>query len=161
MKLGDLKPAQGATKTRKRIGRGPGSGHGSTSTRGNKGHKARKGHSTYAWFEGGQMPLQRRVPKRGFNNIHRKPLSIVNVGDLASVPETTIDAQVLKSHRLIRGIADRIKVLGMGELNRAITVHVHGVSAEARKKIEDAGGKVELIVINRPKRYKKKIRKEG
>jgi len=161
MKLGDLKPAPGATKKRKRIGRGPGSGHGSTSTRGHKGQKARKGYSSAAWFEGGQMPLQRRLPKRGFTNIHRKPVSIVNVGELAEVAGEIITAEVLAALGLIRNVKDRIKVLGMGELGRAVTVRAHGVSAEARKKIEDAGGTVELIVVTRPKRYKKKVRTES
>jgi large subunit ribosomal protein L15 len=157
MKLGELRPAKGATKKRKRIGRGAGSGTGGTSTMGHKGHKARKGHQFRPWFEGGQMPLQRRTPKRGFTNVHRKPLCVVNVGDLERLGLDTVDAAVLKENGFIRSATARLKVLGNGEITRAVKITAHGFSAEAQRKIEAAGGSVETIKIVRPKRYKKKV----
>ena len=160
MKLGSLKPAKGATKNRKRIGRGTGSGHGGTSTRGHKGQKARTGNNFRPWFEGGQMPLQRRLPKRGFTNVHAKPVEIVNVGDLAGLGSETITAAVLKVRGLISNPSASLKVLGNGELTEAVTVRAHACSAGARQKIEAAGGKVELIVVpRRPKRFKKRNEK--
>jgi len=157
MKLEDLKPARGATRDRKRVGRGPGSGRGGTSTRGHKGAKARSGYQSYAWFEGGQMPLQRRVPKRGFTNIHAEPVETVNVGDLAKLAGETVTAQLLEERGLIRDASARLKILGNGELTVAVTVRAHAVSAGARQKIEGAGGTIEIIVVpKRPKRLKKK-----
>lgn len=157
MKLGNLKPAKGATKSRKRVGRGPGSGHGGTATAGHKGQKARTGKSLRAWFEGGQMPLQRRLPKRGFTNIHAKAAEFVNVSDLAEVEGDPITAEVLQARGLINDASVRLKVLGNGEVTRAVTVRAHAFSASAKEKIEAAGGKVEVIVVpKRPKRYKKK-----
>jgi len=157
MNLGELKPAKGATKKRKRIGRGPGSGHGSTATAGNKGQKSRTGKSLRPWFEGGQMPLQRRLPKRGFTNIHAKPAEFVNVSALAGIEADPITAEVLEAGGLIRDAKARLKVLGNGELTRAINVRAHAFSASARQKIEAAGGTAEVIVVpRRPKRFKKK-----
>jgi large subunit ribosomal protein L15 len=159
MNLENLKPAGGATKKRKRVGRGPGSGRGSTCTKGHKGQKSRKGYTSRAWFEGGQMPLQRRLPKRGFTNIHAKPTAIVNVGDLAELSETTITAELLEDRGLIRDAKIQLKVLGQGEIKSAITVRAHAFSAQATKKIVGAGGTVQVIEVPvRPKRYPKKER---
>jgi large subunit ribosomal protein L15 len=160
MKLGTLKPAKGATKNRKRIGRGTGSGHGGTSTRGHKGQGARTGSTTRPWFEGGQMPLQRRLPKRGFTNVHAKPVEIVNVGDLAGLGGEPITAMVLKLRGLINDTKAPLKILGNGELTEAVTVRAHAFSAGAKQKIEAAGGKVDVIVVpRRPKRFKKRNEK--
>ena len=160
MKLENLKPAKGATKSRRRIGRGPGSGRGSTSAKGHKGQRSRSGYASRPWFEGGQMPLQRRVPKRGFTNIHAKPSAAVNVSELASLAGETITAELLCEKGLIRDAAARLKILGNGELTVAISVRVHAVTASAREKIEGVGGTIELIEVpRRPKRYAKKERK--
>ena len=160
MKLSNLKPAAGATKTRKRVGRGPGSGTGKTAGKGHKGQKARTGYGRRFGFEGGQMPLQRRIPKRGFTNIHAEPTEAVNVRELVGLGGELITAEVLKANGLIQNASARLKILGNGELTEAIQVRAHAVSAGARQKIEAAGGKVELIgVPRRPKRFKKKVRK--
>ncbi len=157
MNLGNLKPAKGATSKRKRIGRGAGSGTGGTSTAGHKGQKSRTGKSLRPWFEGGQMPLQRRLPKRGFTNIHAREVEAVNVSDLVGLGAETVTAEVLKEHGLIRNPKAHLKILGDGELGEAVTVKAHAFSAGARQKIEAAGGKVEVIVVpKRPKRYRKK-----
>ena len=159
MNLGNLKPAPGAVKQRKRVGRGPASGTGCTASRGHKGQKARSGGSYRAWFEGGQMPLQRRVPKRGFTNIHAIPVEVVNVGALAGMGGEPVTPEVLRTKGLIRVRDAHVKILGQGDLGEAVTVHAHAFSAQARQKIEAAGGKAELIVLpKRPKRYKKKER---
>ena len=160
MRLGNLKPAKGATKQRKRLGRGPGSGRGSTSTKGTKGQLSRSGYRKKPWFEGGQMPLQRRVPKRGFTNIHAKPVEAINVGDLAPLAGETITAALLHERGLIRNAQAKLKILGSGELTVAVTVHAHAVTESARKKIEASGGKIELIEVpRRPARFPKKERK--
>jgi large subunit ribosomal protein L15 len=160
MKLGNLKPARGSVKTRKRVGRGPGSGHGGTSTRGHKGEKARSGYTRRPWMEGGQMPLKRRLPKRGFTNVHALPAEAVNVRDLDRVGEERITAEVLHRHGLIDDPTSRLKVLGQGAITGKKTVRAHGFSDAARQKIEAAGGTVEVIVVpRRPKRYRKKVRK--
>lgn len=145
--LNDLRRPEGASQRRKRVGRGPGSGSGKTSGRGHKGHKARSGGSTPRGFEGGQMPLQRRLPKRGFNNARfRKAYDIVNLRDLERIEEQTITPDVLAGHRLIRRRNRRpVKILGEGKLQRAVKVQAHAVSAGARAKIEAAGGTVELL----------------
>lgn len=162
MNLGNLKPAKGATKNRKRVGRGTGSGTGGTSGKGNKGHKSRSGYQSRAWFEGGQMPIQRRLPKRGFTNIHALPGEAVNVADLAGIEAETITAEVLKEHGLIRDPKARLKILGDGDLGKAVTVLAHAFSATAKQKIEAAGGKADVIVVpKRPKRYKKKVSTTG
>lgn len=159
MKLGDLKPARGATKKKKRVGRGPATGSGTTAGKGHKGAKARSGHSYRPWFEGGQMPLQRRLPKRGFTNIHAKPVWTVNVGQLEAVGETTITAEALAKRGFIPNRRALLKILGNGELKTALTVRAEFFSAQARQKIEAAGGTVEVIEVPRkPKRYKKKER---
>jgi len=157
MNLSSLKPRAGTTKDRKRIGRGQASGQGSTSGKGHKGAKARSGYSYRPWFEGGQMPLQRRLPKRGFTNIHAKSSEAVNVRDLAGLGGETVTPALLAEKGLIVDAKSRIKVLGEGDLAEAVTVRAHGFSAAAKQKIEAAGGTVELIVLpRRPKRYKKK-----
>jgi len=145
--LHTLRPAHGATRRRKRIGRGPGSGHGKTAGRGNKGFWSRSGSSQKRGFEGGQMPLHRRVPKRGFTNIFRKEFSEVNVDELARRFDagSTVGPDELKAARIVRRRLDGIKILGRGEITHALTVRAHRFSAEARRKIEAAGGKVETL----------------
>lgn len=146
MKLSDLSPAKGSRQKKKRVGRGVGSGIGKTSGRGEKGQKSRSGYSRRAGFEGGQMPLIRRVPKRGFTNIFRKEYAVVNVADLASredLPER-LDPEVLAAHGLVRR-GRRVKVLGDGELGRSLTVAAHKFSGTARAKIEAAGGTCEEL----------------
>ncbi len=146
MKLSELKPPEGARKKRKRIGRGEGSGHGGTSTKGHKGYKARSGGKRSPGFEGGQMPLQRRLPKRGFRNPFRREWEIVNLRDLAEFPEgAVIDLEALKTAGCIKKRDCAVKILGDGEVTRPFTVRVHGFSLSARKKIEAAGGKAEVI----------------
>lgn len=145
MKLGELSPAPGATRRPKRVGRGPGSGHGKTSGKGHKGQKARSGAGKAAGFEGGQMPLYRRAPKRGFTPRARAEYAVVNVKDLHAFPAgSVVDPDRLAEARLIKK-ADRgrVKILGDGELSHALTVKAHKLSAAARQKIEAAGGRVE------------------
>lgn len=142
--LSNLSPNPGSRKNRKRIGRGPGSGHGKTATRGHKGYKARSGSSIKPGFEGGQMPLQRRIPKRGFNNIFRKEFAIVNVNDLDVFEAgTKIDLAALVDAGLVAKKYKLVKVLGDGELSKSLTVAVDKLSETARKKIEAAGGTIE------------------
>lgn len=144
--LNNLRRPTGANRDSKRVGRGPGSGTGKTSARGHKGQKSRTGARIPAWFEGGQMPLQRRVPKRGFNSHVQNEHEIVNVMDLARISEDTITPAVLHENGLIDlGTGRPVKVLGKGELEKKLTVKAHAFSAGARKKIEDAGGTVELL----------------
>jgi large subunit ribosomal protein L15 len=143
MKLHDLSPAKGSRKARKRIGRGPGSGTGKTAGRGHNGQRSRSGFSQRAGFEGGQMPLVRRVPKRGFNNIFRTEYTVMNVSRLAEFdgevsPETLAERGWVKKGELI-------KVLGHGDLDKALTVKAHKFSASARAKIEQAGGSCEVL----------------
>ncbi|SNB46455.1 50S ribosomal protein L15 [Geobacter sp. DSM 9736] len=146
MELNSIKPAAGASKNRKRIGRGTGSGHGKTATKGHKGQKARSGGSVKPGFEGGQMPMQRRLPKRGFNPLARKEYSLVNLGQLDIFESgSKIDAGALIEAGLIKRIGDGIKVLAKGELTKALTVKAHKFSATAREKIAAAGGTVEEI----------------
>lgn len=147
MKLQDLKPAEGSTKAAKRVGRGVGSGMGKTSTRGHKGQKARSGGGVRLGFEGGQMPLSRRLPKRGFTNIFAKEYSVINVSDLESLGnDTVVTAELLKELRIIRKIEkDGLKVLGRGELTKKLTVKAAKVSATAKGLIEAVGGSVEVI----------------
>jgi large subunit ribosomal protein L15 len=146
MKLHELKPASGARKTRKRVGRGPGSGRGKTATRGHKGQKSRSGYSQKRGFEGGQMPLHRRLPKRGFVNLFRKEYRTINVDRLNSfdagsvvTPESMQEAGMLK-----KGAA-AVKVLGNGEIKVSLTVRAHKFTKAAAEKIEAVGGKVELL----------------
>ena len=144
MKLHELSPSEGSRKKRKRVGRGPGSGMGGTATRGNKGLKQRSGGSVPPGFEGGQMPLHRRLPKRGFKNTLAKCVLIVNVADLDCFEDKAIiDGIALKDKGLIKGAFDKVKILGNGELNKAFTFKQCLVSKAARQKIEAAGGSIE------------------
>ncbi len=146
MRLEELKPAKGAMKKAKRVGRGVGSGSGKTAGKGHKGQKARSGGVKGAGFEGGQMPLQRRIPKRGFTNIFRKEYAIVNLSDLAKVTGSEpVTPELLKQRGLIDDIKNGLKVLGMGELKVKLTVRAHKFSKSAMEKIQAAGGKAEVI----------------
>ena len=146
MKLSELKPSKGARKSRKRVGCGTGSGHGGTSCRGHNGQNSRSGAGSRAWFEGGQMPLQRRLPKRGFNNPLKPAWQVVNVGDLETkeLPEK-ITLSVLKEAGLIKKIKDPVKILGDGELTKVFEIEAHAFSKSAMEKIVNAGGKVGRI----------------
>lgn len=145
MKLNEIGPAKGATKKPKRIGRGPGSGHGKTSTRGHKGHKARSGFRNKLGFEGGQMPLARRLPKRGFTNIFKTEYEIVNLAVLSKFEANTeITPEFLKEKGVIKG-KRKIKILGNGELSVPLTIKAHKFSKSAREKIIKAKGNVEQI----------------
>ena len=145
MKIGQLKPAPGSRKKSKRVGRGPGSGHGKTATKGHKGQKARSGGTKGPGFEGGQMPLQRRLPKRGFTNRNHKEYAIINTGRLEELGLETVTPEVLLEKKVISSLKDGLKVLGSGEIKRAVTVHAHVFSGSAEKKITGAGGKAEKI----------------
>jgi large subunit ribosomal protein L15 len=146
MDLSSLQPNKGAVKNRKRVGRGPGSGHGKTSCRGHKGQKARTGAGGFTGFEGGQMPLQRRLPKRGFNNIFKKEYALVQVKDLNTFErDSVIDVTVLVKCGLVSKVCDGIKLLGKGDIDRPLTVKVHTWSQSAYVKITAAGGTVEGI----------------
>jgi large subunit ribosomal protein L15 len=146
MDLSNLQPAYGSTKNRKRIGRGQGSGTGKTAGKGHKGQKARSGGSVKAGFEGGQMPLQRRLPKRGFTPLAKKIYSLVNLRDLEVFESGSIvDIAAFGRAGLVNEIVDGIKVLGDGELTKVLTVQAHKFSKSAQEKIEAAGGKVEVL----------------
>ena len=148
MRLHELAPKYGAVHRKKRVGRGPGSGHGKTSCRGHKGQKARSGGGVPAWFEGGQTPIYRRLPKRGFKNPNAKEYAEVNVGVLERYFEAgdEVTPEVLVERRIVRKLGkDGVKILGNGELTKALTVKAQAFSASAVKKIEAAGGKVEVI----------------
>ena len=147
MRLHEPSPVDGSKKDVKRIGRGHGSGWGKTSGKGHKGQKARSGGSIRPGFEGGQMPLQRRVPKRGFNNIFRKKIVALNVNQLDSKFDNgaVVDAEALKNAGLVKNSFDGIKILGNGELTKSLTVKVDAFSESAKKAIEEAGGKAEVI----------------
>lgn len=146
MKLNELAPPRGAKKAPKRVGRGVGSGHGKTSCRGSKGQKSRTGGNVKPGFEGGQMPLQRRLPKRGFCNVSRKDIAVINVRDLNRFESSaTIDESVLKEAGLVRCHPDGIKLLGQGAIDRSVVVRVSQCSSSARAKVESAGGRVELV----------------
>lgn len=143
MKLHDLSPAKGSKKTKKRVGRGPGSGLGKTAGRGEKGQKSRSGHSRRPGFEGGQMPLVRRVPKRGFTNIFRTEYAVVNLSDLEGFEGDVTPDSLAEKGMMRRGRP--LKVLGDGDVDRALTVRAHAFSASARAKIEAAGGTCEEL----------------
>jgi large subunit ribosomal protein L15 len=146
LRVGQLKPATGAKKKNKRIGCGPGSGHGKTSCRGHKGQKSRSGSSTPAWFEGGQMPLQRRLPKRGFTNIFRVERQAVNVRDLYKFEANAeVNAETLLDKGIIKNLNRPVKLLGEGELNKPLKVTVHGCSKNAKEIVEKAGGEVQIV----------------
>ncbi len=146
MKLNEIKPARGAVKNRKRIGCGPGSGHGKTATRGHKGQNSRSGGGVPPWFEGGQMPLQRRLPKRGFTNIFRTAFQIVNLDDLGRFEKgTKVNRGVLIEAGLVKKAALPVKILGRGELKVALDIEIDHVSRSAAKAIRDAGGTISLV----------------
>ena len=145
MELHTLQPAEGSTKKRKRVGRGTGSGTGKTSGRGHKGQKSRSGFSRKIGFEGGQMPLQRRVPKRGFTNIFKKEFQIVNLSDLTKLEPGEVTLETLLNSGLVRKPNVPVKVLGDGTLDKSFTVKLHAYSKSAKEKIEAAGGKAEVI----------------
>jgi large subunit ribosomal protein L15 len=147
MKLHELQPAPGSTKDKKRLGRGIGSGLGKTSGKGHKGAKARSGGGKAPGFEGGQMPLTRRVPKSGFTNIFRKEYAIVKVESLEERFEAgaTVSIEMLREAGLVKKTMDGVKILGNGEITKALTVQAHKFTAQAKEKIEKAGGKAEVI----------------
>ena len=148
MELHNLKPAPGSNKKNKRVGRGPGSGYGGTSTRGHKGAKSRSGYSRKIGFEGGQMPLHRRLPKKGFNNTRfQDKILIVNLSQLERVFEAgaTVDENTLRAAKLVQGPCDAVKLLGNGTLTKNLNVVVDFVSASAREKVTQAGGTVTVL----------------
>jgi large subunit ribosomal protein L15 len=145
MNLSTLRAPKKSSEKRKRVGRGMGSGMGKTSTRGHKGQRSRSGSRILRGFEGGQMPLHRRMPKRGFTNIFKKEYSLVNIGRLAELGEKDITPQLMHKAGLIKRASDDVKVLGDGELKGAITVHAHKFSKSAQEKITKAGGKCEVL----------------
>lgn len=146
MKLNELSPAPGSVREVKRIGRGHGSGQGKTAGKGHKGQKARSGRGFRAGFEGGQMPLQRRVPKRGFNNVFAAKAVAVNVGSLKVFEDgAVVDAAALKAAGIVNNIENGVKILGNGNLDKKLTVKVSAFSGSAKEKIEAAGGKAEVI----------------
>jgi large subunit ribosomal protein L15 len=146
MDLNNLRPAEGSTKNRKRIGRGVGSGHGKTSTKGHKGQKARSGGSIKAGFEGGQMPMQRRLPKRGFTPLTRKVYSIINIGQLEIFESgCNIGLEEFVKCGLVKDLRDGVKILSDGEVTKPFTVKAHKFSSAAQQKIIAAGGSVEVI----------------
>lgn len=146
MRLNELSPAKGARKKEKRIGRGTGSGHGKTSTKGHKGQNARSGGPKGPGFEGGQMPFQRRMPKRGFTNIFRKEYAILNLKDLSEFKGSdAITPEALLEKGVIRKLKDGVKILGEGDLKGPLTIKANKFSNSALKKIEAAGGKAEVI----------------
>ena len=146
MGLHNLKPARGSVRTRKRVGRGPGSGLGKTAGRGEKGQKSRSGYAHKLGFEGGQMPLHRRVPKRGFKNRNRKEYAVVNVARLEAFEAGTIvTPELLLEKGVVSALRDGIKILGEGKLSKALTVRAHRFSARAQEQIAAAGGKAEPI----------------
>ncbi len=145
MDLSNLKPAAGAMKNRKRVGRGPGSGLGKTAGRGHKGSGARAGGNIPPGYEGGQMPLSRRLPKRGFHNPFREEYSIINLGSLERFETgAVIDLEVFRSMGLVRGRKKKVKILAKGELTKALTIKAHAFSAQAREKIAALGGAAEV-----------------
>jgi large subunit ribosomal protein L15 len=147
MELSNLRPAKGATQKRKRVGRGPGSGLGKTSGRGEKGQKSRSGYSRRVGFEGGQMPLTRRIPKRGFTNIFRVEFQVVHLRDLERLfaDGDTVTVVALREKGLVRRGAKPVKILADGELTKKLSVQAHGFSAVARTRIETAGGSCEVV----------------
>ena len=145
MKLGDLKPAKGATHSKKRVGRGHGSGLGRNAGRGDKGYHSRSGSKHRPWFEGGQMPLHRRVPKRGFSNfLFKKEFQIVNLSDLNIIQSEEINPAVMKENGLVKYSLRPIKILGDGEIDKKTNVTASAFSSSAKSKIEKAGGTVEV-----------------
>lgn len=146
MRIQDLKPADGSRKRRKRVGRGIGSGHGKTSCKGHKGQKSRSGGTKGPGFEGGQMPLQRRLPKRGFKNYFKKEYAVINLKDISKIEDLdAITPEILIDKGIIKKLKHGLKVLGEGEINRPITIKAVAFSASASSKIAAAGGKAEVV----------------
>ncbi len=146
MRLNDLTAPRGANKKRKRVGRGSGSGHGKTSGKGHKGQKARTGKKLRPGFEGGQMPLSRRIPKRGFHNIFKQEFQIINIEQLNKFKKDSIvTTEMLKQQGLIKNANNPVKVLATGKITKALTLQVQAASTQAQEKITQAGGKVELV----------------
>ena len=146
MKLGNLSPSMGATKSTKRKGRGPGSGYGKTAGRGHKGSGQRSGHKSRPWFEGGQMPLSRRLPKRGFSNhLFKKEVQIVNLRDLENLNVDSVTAEILFKNGLVRSAFKQIKVLSKGNISKPLTITANAFSKGAKEKIEKAGGIVTVL----------------
>jgi len=156
MNLSQLKPPAGQKKAPRRVGRGMGSGRGKYSGRGQKGQKSITGYSRMRGFEGGQMPLHRRLPKRGFANLFHKEYAIVNVGRLEKLPGDNFDPQTLLDLGVIKKIGDGLKILGSGDLTRKISVRAHVFSKSAEEKIKAAGGSVEVIPVKKTATQKKK-----
>ncbi|UCD71129.1 MAG: 50S ribosomal protein L15 [Syntrophobacterales bacterium] len=146
MKLGTLKPPEGSKRRKKRVGRGIGSGHGKTACRGTKGQRSRSGRGIPPGFEGGQMPLQRRVPKRGFTNVFKKKFALVNIGDLNRFKANSIvDVETLRKAGLVKKVHDGVKILGGGRITIPLILRVHRVSKGAAEKIVAAEGKIEVL----------------
>lgn len=146
MRLNELSPAKGSRKTKRRLGRGPGSGSGTTAGKGTKGENSRAGGGVRPGFEGGQMPLHRRLPKRGFTNIFATRVAEINIRDLAGLESgSVVDENLLREKGLVKNRFDQIKLLGQGEISNPLTVKVNKVSKSARTKIESAGGTIEVI----------------
>jgi large subunit ribosomal protein L15 len=146
MNLSDIGPAKGSRKKKKRVGRGPGSGHGKTAGKGNKGQLSRQGFSRRRDFEGGQMPLVRRLPKRGFNNIFRKEFAVVNLDRLQAFEDgAEVNPETLVARGVLKKLLDGVKILGRGDLDRKLAVKAHRFSAEAMRKIQAAGGTAEVL----------------
>ena len=147
MSLNNLRPPKGAKHVKRRVGRGPGSGHGKTASRGHKGAKSRSGHRFKRGFEGGQMPLHRRVPKRGFHNPFRVEYAVVNLDTLAEVFEagSSVTPDLLRERGLVRKAKSKIKVLGRGDITKKLTVQAHKFSGKAAEKIAAAGGSAEVL----------------
>ncbi len=147
MSLNNLRPPKGATHAKKRVGRGPGSGHGKTASRGSKGAKSRSGFRFKRGFEGGQMPLHRRVPKRGFTNIFRVEYAVVNLDQLELVFDagSEVTPELLRERKIVRDSKAKIKVLGRGEISKKLTVRAHKFSGTAAEKIAKAGGTTEVL----------------
>jgi len=146
MKLNELSPAKGSRKAPKRLGRGVASGTGKTAGRGTKGYNSRSGGGVRPGYEGGQMPLHRRLPKRGFTNIFKKKIAVINIRDLAKFDEgSVVDTEALVQAGLVKGQRDGIKLLGQGEIKYSLDIRVNHISKSAREKIEAAGGKVEVL----------------
>jgi len=146
MRIHELSPMRGSIKKRKRVGRGPGSGHGKTACRGHKGQNSRSGGGVRPGFEGGQMPLQRRLPKRGFNNIFKKKYALINIKGLSRFePDSILDVETLIDAGMVKRVNDGIKLVGDGEISHPLVIKVHKASKTAVAKIEAAGGRVEIL----------------
>jgi large subunit ribosomal protein L15 len=150
MNLSNLRAPRKASEKRKRVGRGMGSGMGKTSTRGHKGQRSRSGSRIMRGFEGGQMPLHRRLPKRGFTNIFRTEYEVVNLSRLEGLGESEITPEVLRKAGVVTSKSTLVKVLGQGDLSKALTVHAHKFSKSAQEKIEKAGGKIQVVSVHKP-----------